>query len=408
MMLFWLSTFILVTIASLFIALPMIQKKVNNDQYLRDELNKAFYKDRLAELEDETQEGLVDNPQELIADLKQSLLDDVPSRSALSRESVVSGRLLFISATLLVVVLSYGLYAWYGYYPQVKHWQQVSANLPELSKKLMTPTPNGVELTDQEMQDLTLSLRTRLHYQPDDATGWLLLGRIGMANRDMQTAIGATRKAYELEPQDGDVQLGYAQSLILSNDEWDQNQARTLLLQLAQADYVDLRVFSLLAFDAFENGDYTNAIHYWQQMQEMIGPNDARYDMLTRSIESAKRSLSASTEAELSVKVTIHLADKVIVPNNGVLIVSVHSADGAPVPVAAGRYPLNQFPVTVVLDNSNSMLQGRDLSDLETLIVRARLDSDGNVATREEDWFGESAVVELGEHVELTIDTQYP
>lgn len=35
---------------------------------LRDELNKAFYKDRLVELEVEAEEGLVDNQQELIAD----------------------------------------------------------------------------------------------------------------------------------------------------------------------------------------------------------------------------------------------------------------------------------------------------------------------------------------------------
>ncbi|MGC9421814.1 c-type cytochrome biogenesis protein CcmI [Vibrio sp.] len=407
MTLFWLSTLILVIVASLFIAIPMSQRTNNNDQPLRDELNKAFYKDRLAELEAETQEGLVDDPQALITELKQSLLDDVPSRSELTRESMSAKGAIFVLAMLLMITLSYGLYAEYGSYSQVKHWQQVSASLPELSKKLMIPSPHGVELTDQEMQDLTLSLRTRLHYQPNDATGWLLLGRIGMANRDMQTAIGASKKAYELAPKDGDVQFGYAQALILSNDEWEQNQARTLLLKLAQADDVDLRVFSLLAFDAFENSDYTKAIAYWQLMQQMIGPNDTRYDMLTRSIESAQRNLSANRSPALSVKVTIRLADTVIVPKDGVLIVSIHSADGASIPVAAARYPLSQFPVTVLLDDSNSMLQGRDLSHLERLIVRARLDNDGNVATREGDWFGESSIVEIGDPVDITIDTQY-
>ncbi|NAW68732.1 c-type cytochrome biogenesis protein CcmI [Vibrio sp. V27_P1S3P104] len=407
MTLFWLSTLILVIVASLFIAIPMSQRTNNNDQPLRDELNKAFYKDRLAELEAETQEGFVDDPQALITDLKQSLLDDVPSRSELTRESMSAKGAIFVLAMLLMITLSYGLYAEYGSYSQVKHWQQVSASLPELSKKLMIPSPHGVELTDQEMQDLTLSLRTRLHYQANDATGWLLLGRIGMANRDMQTAIGASKKAYELAPKDGDVQFGYAQALILSNDEWEQNQARTLLLKLAQADDVDLRVFSLLAFDAFENSDYTKAIAYWQQMQQMIGPNDTRYDMLTRSIESAQRNLSANRSPALSVKVTVRLADTVIVPKDGVLIVSIHSADGASIPVAAARYPLSQFPVTVLLDNSNSMLQGRDLSQLERLIVRARLDNDGNVATREGDWFGESTIVEIGDPVDITIDTQY-
>lgn len=408
MILFWLSTLVLVVIATVFIAFPLIKKKANNDQHLRDELNKAFYKDRLAELEEEVQEGLVENPQELIADLKQSLLDDIPDQSRRTQESTISGWAILIPSVIVMVVLSYGLYTVYGHYSQVQHWQQVSAKLPELSKKLMAPpTERGVELTEQEIQDLTLSLRTRLHDQPDDASGWLLLGRIGMAHRDMQTAIGAMKKAYALNPKEGSIQLGYAQVLMLSNDEYEQSQARKLLHKLAQEEYVDLGVFSLLAFDAFELGDYANAIHYWTQMQQMIGPDDARYDMLTRSIESAQRNMAASKPEAQSVEVTIRLSDEVKIPANGVLIISIHSADGAPVPIAAGRYPVGRFPMTVSLDDTNSMMEGNQLSALESLIVRARLDSDGNVATRDNDWFGESSVVALGEPVDVLINTQY-
>jgi hypothetical protein len=53
------------------------------------------------------------------------------------------------------------------------------------------------------------------------------------------------------------------------------------------------------------------------------------------------------------------------------------------------------------------MMQGRKLSSLDGLIVRARIDSDGNVATRDGDWFGESQPAALGDTVELVIDQQY-
>ncbi|MGR5542546.1 tetratricopeptide repeat protein, partial [Vibrio campbellii] len=92
---------------------------------------------------------------------------------------------------------------------------------------------------------LTLALRTRLHYQPDDSTGWLLLGRIGLANRDVETSIGAMKKAFRLEPDNDDVKLGYAQALMLSQDDMDQETARVLLAELMQQEYVDLRVVSL-------------------------------------------------------------------------------------------------------------------------------------------------------------------
>ncbi|EKO3985393.1 c-type cytochrome biogenesis protein CcmI [Vibrio fluvialis] len=407
MTLFWISTLILVAIACVFIAIPLIQKKANNDAVLRDELNKAFYKDRLNELQEETAEGLVDNQQDLIADLKQSLLDDIPADKQATQQSQVSTLAVLVPSVLLVVLLSYGMYAKFGNYDKVEHWQQVSADLPQLTRKLMAPQGQGVELTDQEMEDLTLSLRTRLYYQPEDSTGWLLLGRIAMANRDMQTAIGAMKHAYALEPQDGDIQLGYAQALMLSDDEMDQTQARSILQRLAKRDYVDLRVYSLLAFDAFERADYPSAIEYWGLMQKMIGPNDSRYEMLTRSIDSAKRKMGEGVVEGKSVSVTISLADNVVLPQNAVLIVSVHSADGAPMPIAAARYPLSSFPRTVVLDDNNSMMQGRKLSDLSTLMVRVRIDTDGNVSTKYGDWFGESQPVNLGEPVEVVINKQY-
>ena len=402
---FWLSTLILTFIGCVFIILPIIKQKSNDDVALRDELNKALFKDRLSELQVETEEGLVDNEQELISDLKQSLLDDIPAESKVNGSSYISPALVLIPSILLVVVLSYAVYIKLGAADQVEQWQQVNANLPALSKKLMSP--NGEALTDDEMEDLTLALRTRLHYQPDDATGWLLLGRIALANRDIETAIGSMKKAYRLEPKDADVKLGYAQALMLSQDEIDQNQARSILTGLVQQDYVDLRVFSLLAFDAFERQDYPAAIKYWSLMQKMIGPQDSRYEMLARSIESAQGKMQQPDTDGGSVPVTIALDSSVTLPQNAVLIVSVHSADGAPMPVAAARYPLSQFPLKVTLDNRNSMVQGRQLSDLAQFIVRVRVDSDGNVSTKTGDWFGESAVVEMGQPVEVVINKQY-
>ncbi|CAK1703501.1 cytochrome c-type biogenesis protein CcmH [Vibrio crassostreae] len=406
MTLFWISTIILSLAAIFLIVLPFINKKANNDEMLRDELNKAFYKDRLVELEVEAEEGLVDNQQELIADLKQSLLDDVPAQEEMKKTQISTVGVV-VPSIILVVVVTYGMYFKFGALDKVQHWQEVSSNLPELSKKLMSS--EGGALTDDELEDLTLALRTRLHYQPKDSTGWLLLGRIALANRDAETAKDSMERAYKLEPKNEDVQLGFAQALMLSPDEADQNQARLILSRLIQNDYVDLRVFSLLAFDAFERQDYPGAVKYWSIMQQMIGPQDSRYEMLSRSIESAQKKMgdAMGVDQGKTVAVTLDLSTDVNADPNSVLIVSVHRADGSPMPIAAARYPLGTFPRTVVLDDGNSMLEGQELSSLETLMVRARLDTDGNVSTREGDWYGESEVVELGAPVTININKQY-
>lgn len=348
MTLFWISTIILSLAAIFLIVLPFINKKANNDEMLRDELNKAFYKDRLVELEVEAEEGLVDNQQELIADLKQSLLDDVPTQEEMKKTHISTVGVV-VPSIILVVVVTYGMYFKFGALDKVQHWQEVSSNLPELSKKLMSS--EGGALTDDELEDLTLALRTRLHYQPEDSTGWLLLGRIALANRDAETAKDSMERAYKLEPKNEDVQLGFAQALMLSPDEADQNQARLLLSRLIQNDYVDLRVFSLLAFDAFERQDYPGAVKYWSIMQQMIGPQDSRYEMLSRSIESAQQKMgnAMGVDQGKTVAVTLELSGDVNADPNSVLVVSVHRADGSPMPVAAARYPLGTFLVPLCL-----------------------------------------------------------
>lgn len=128
-----------------------------------------------------------------------------------------------------------------------------------------------VELTDQEMDDLTLALRSRLQYNEQDATGWVLLGRIGLANRDIETAIGALNKADKLMPGNNDIQLSLAQALMFSSDPADLQKADGILESLIKQPNVDLRVYSLLAFSAYENGDYGQAIDYWKQLQAKIG-----------------------------------------------------------------------------------------------------------------------------------------
>ncbi len=411
MMAFWIGSVVLLVVSCALIVYPLLKPKQIDEMAQRDDLNKAFFKDRLAELDSEDQAGIVGNKDDLVTDLKQSLLDDIPAEHKYAENKSASMKSLAVPLVIFMAVVSYGVYSLYGAHSKVAHWKEVENNLPLLSQKLMNP--NGVELTDQEMSDLTLALRSRLQYNQDDATGWVLLGRIGLANRDIETAIGALTKADKLMPNNGDIQLSLAQALMFSSDQADLQKADSILADLLKKPDVDLRVYSLLAFSAYENGNFAQAIDYWKQLQAKIGKDDDRYDMLTRSIQTAQRELDAQQNPQqravegTPVKVTISLAPQVKLPEQGVLIVSIHTADGAPMPVAAARYPISSFPITVVLDDSNSMIKERKLSSLSDIMVRARIDSDGNVSTKEGDWHGESLPIHLGDDVVISIDQQY-
>ncbi|MEZ8143421.1 c-type cytochrome biogenesis protein CcmI [Enterovibrio norvegicus FF-454] len=396
---FWLITALMVLVSVGLFVVPIYLGKDQDEAASRDELNKAFFRDRMDELEEETEEGLVDNQSELALELQQSLLDDIPEGDKAKTQNKVS-MLMLLPGVLILVGLSYSLYFLEGNQQQVVAWQETAERLPELSRRLMSDSEEP--MTDQEMADLTLSLRTKLSQTPDDAMGWLLLGRIGLANRDIQTAEGAMGKAYRLMPNDNDVKLGYAQSLMLSGDETNVETARNLLRQVIKKDHGNLQALSLLAFEAFERNAYDEAIAAWSTMKQLLPENDPRISMLDRSIARAQAQVGAGNGQTVSV--TISLDDAVGIPDEGVLIVSVHSADGAPMPVAAKRIPLSSFPLDVELTDADSMIPERLMSSLPNVLVKARIDRDGNVMTKEGDWFGESEPFALGGSSQIVIN----
>ena len=404
MTLFWISTLALIFVGVVFIVLPLWKAREQDDEARRDELNKAFYKDRLAELKEEDAEGLVNNQDELITELKQSLLDDIPAKEKAEQDNL-NARLFILPSIIIFVAITYGLYFKFGNIDKIEKWQEVSARLPELSKQLMNP--EGVSLSDSEMTNLTLALRTKLHNEPKDAMGWFLLGRIGMSNRDIDTSVGAMKKAYALEPTNVDIKLGYAQALMLSGDDAKADQATKMLKQVLRSDSTNLRALSLLAFSSFERQDYQGAVSAWKAMQMLIGPDDSRYEMLTRSIERAQSKISPEANLDKQVPITVNLGSNVTLPSQGVVIVSIHPADGSPMPVAAARIPLSRFPLKIMMSDDNNMIEQRKLSDMPNFIVRARIDQDGNVSTKDGDWYGESTVSTLGKNVSLEIDKQY-
>ncbi|MGF1680373.1 c-type cytochrome biogenesis protein CcmI [Photobacterium minamisatsumaniensis] len=404
MTLFWMITAFLVLIAGVLFVVPMYKGKEQNDDESRDELNKAFFKDRMDELKEENSEGLVVNQDELVAELQQSLLDDVPAQAAQAKSTV--SPVMLIPGLLVLVFVCYGMYMQTGSLDKVIAWKETVSRLPELSQRLMDE--QGADpLSDQEMDDITLALRTRLHDNPDDATGWLLLGRIGMANRDANTSQEALERAFRLDPNNAEVQLSYAQTLMMIGDPAQSERARLLLRTVIQQDHTNLRAMSLLAFDSFEKGDYEQAVAYWTMMKKLVGEDDSRAEMLNRSIERAQAQQSQGENTATSVSVTVELAPNVTLPPQGLVFVSVHSSDGSPMPIAAKRLPLSAFPLTLTLDDNDSMIPERPMTSLPEYIIKARIDADGSLMSKEGDWYGQSEVVVLGDSTNVTIDKQY-
>lgn len=454
MTMFWIASLVLTLGMSLFVIIPLLKPRLEDQKTQRDELNKAFYKDRLAELDAEDDAGIIENKDELILDLKTSLLDDIPQEQNQAKAEAIAAAKFVIPSVIVIFALSYALYMKFGAMDEMKNWQASVDRLPTLANKYLTSTTEP--LTQNEMEDLILGLRTKLYETPDQIEGWLFLGQIGLNVQSPELAVGAMKHAIKLAPTDKNVMLSYARALSMSDSPNDHNKSLEVLHKLLEYKDVDPSVYSLVAFNAFEQGDYQQAADYWTQMLDVVPKDDSRYNMIEKSIAMAKARLNggemtmpahhgqaqaaqepatqakpdssaeavtqvetvtqaetaqtkpAEKIAEGTIQATITLDPKLKLPEQGFLIVSVHPASGAPMPLAAARYPLTDFPVTVTLDDSNGMMQGQKVSDLEEYVVKARIDQDGDVGTKDGDLFGVSSIIKKGDATSLTINQEYP
>lgn len=192
-------------------------------------------------------------------------------REPLPADTPVSGARagwgVYVPGVVIALAVSAGSYALTGSYPQVRAWQQATAQAPGLLDRALDPAAQP--LNEEEMARLALGLRTRLQ-------------------RDPGTATGAYANAYRLAPDNRGAALGYAEALTRSSDPEDNRRGGELLRRLVSRDHTDIRVLSLYAFSAFEQGRSGEAVAAWEMMLKLLPAGDARRAVIERSIRLAQ------------------------------------------------------------------------------------------------------------------------
>jgi len=403
-MAFWLMIIVLLVGAAALLVVPAMRHSGKNTAASRDALNKAFYQDRLHELEQDEEQGVVAERPELVKELQQNLLNDIPGQQETQAKPI--NRWALVPGVVLLVVVTVGFYLKTGGLAQVLDWQQVEAQMPELRARVANERAQPLSM--EEIARLGLGLRTALQQDDRNINDWMMLGRVGMALNNATTATQAFAHAYQLDPNSLEVRLGYAEVLTRSNDPEDNKQATQMLRKMIAEDHTNLRVLSLLAFNAFEQGDFKQAIGAWQVMLKLLPANDQRAEVIKRSIEQAKTQAGGET-VKLAVNVTLSPQATNALPQQGTLVISV--TDGTnPVPVAVKQLPLSRFPLSFSLDDSNAMMPERLLSAQHQVKVRVRISQDGLATPQAGDWFGESALQNFSgkEQIDVQINKQVP
>ncbi|MFM5585385.1 c-type cytochrome biogenesis protein CcmI [Aeromonas rivipollensis] len=400
---FWIVIAALLALASLALILPLWRGE-GRQSISRSALNKQLYRQRLREIGEEREQGILAEESESLVELQRSLLDDIPD----VEQSARGGKsLTWIPGVLVLVVVSLGLYYQLGAWQEVSRWQDASSRLGELSNRILVE--RDAEVTEQDLLDFTLGLRTRLKDEPNDYRGWLLLGRLTLDGNDPEMAREALERAYSLAPQKAMVAVPYAQALMMTGEEARADQ----LLQAAIAqDPANIEARSVHAFMALQKEDFQTALVRWRAMLPLLEKGSTRHAMVERSIEYAEQQLrqrgiavtaapaaqAGQGNAQVVVKegeypLHITLAPGIQLPEDAHLFVFAVIPNGPPMPIAVKRIPSPQLPLTLSLGDGDAMIEGSKLAAYPELQFKARLSRGGNVMNKEGAFEGVSVTV---------------
>ncbi len=264
-MAFWLIICVLLAGAAALLVVPAMRHG-KQSAATRDALNKAFYQDRLSELEQDEQQGVVAERPELVKELQQNLLNDIPAEQMAQAKPI--NRWALAPGVLLLLAVTVGFYLKTGGLAQVLDWRLVQAQMPELRERVANERAKPLSM--EEIARLGLGLRTALQQDDRNINDWMMLGRVGMALNNATTATQAFAHAYQLDPNSLEVRLGYAEVLTRSNDPEDNKQATQLLRRMIAENHSDPRVLSLLVSrdlyaalgEELEDGSWAVRLYY--------------------------------------------------------------------------------------------------------------------------------------------------
>ena len=364
----------------------------------RDQLNQTFYHQRLHELEEDEGQGVVADRPEMVRELQETLLLDIPQVPP--RPVRHSSRWVLLPGVMMLVLVSLGFYLKTGGLQQVMGWQRVQNELPALRAQVMDPQARPLSM--EQLARLALGIRSQLQTDPARLDNWKMLGRLGMVLNNAAMASQAFRHALQLAPGDLDAKISYADVLTRSNDPQDNREALLMLKPMAVQYATNLQVLGLLAFNAYNQQDYAQAIESWNKMLSLLPAGDHRVTMIQRSIEQAK-SESGRDNSHLALTITLSSEAEKMLPKDGVLYISV--SDGiSQVPVAVKKIPLSHFPLSITLDDSTAMMPDRLLSAQHQVQVRVRISRDGSAYPSPGDWYGLSEITPFAGQQQLAVE----
>ena len=400
-MIFLLIAGVLVLIAFLLILPPLWRKQTVQATDL-DERNILIARHRLAELKENLRLGGLSQAQydEQLADLEQALSDDLDIISH-AGTAQSQGRWIIYVLALGLPLLAGSLYLTLGNYQAVSHGAEMAVD------------PDTLKLA--EINKMVGGLAEKLKTSPDDAQGWLMLGRSYKVLEQHAKAVDAFANAYRLLGDQAEIMLLYADALAYANDKNLTGKPTELVFKALALEPDNMNALWLGGMAKAQQGDTATAATLWKKLVALLPPgSDSQQEIqgLLAKIESEAPQSTAQSEAtqpanvsDAAIAVQVSLAaelQKSTSPGDTVFVYA-QALSGPKMPLAIVRKQVSDLPLSVSLTDAMAMMPTMKLSNFSEVKLLARISKSGNAMSQPGDLIGVIEQVALADKNTHTI-----
>ncbi|HST44543.1 MAG TPA: tetratricopeptide repeat protein [Luteimonas sp.] len=292
--------------------------------------------------------------------------------------------------------------------------------------------PRGIEggAAPASAAEAIAALQAELTRNPAQAEGWALLARAQVAQGDADAASESFTRALALTPDDPVllVEAALARAQADETRRFD-DPALAMLRRALAIDSRSQRARWFLGVALRQRGDDAGAAAAWERLLPEVDAATAgslRQQIDIARIAAGQPALPAVATAPPVPPGTVVMAppaagirlrvtlDPAFVAGPGMdddatVFVLARIPGGPPMPVAAERLRLGDLPASLVLDDGDSPMPTRRLSELRAVEVLARLSASGTATRQAGDVESDAVQVTLpatGAVVELVIGTR--
>jgi cytochrome c-type biogenesis protein CcmH len=300
----------------------------------------------------------------------------------------------------------------------------------------MTASTGTTSAAASDMSSAISSLKKKLEGNPNDADGWLLLGRAYESVERNTEAASALKEAYRLAPRRPEIEIAYAEAMALTSPTRQlTGEPLRMIRHAMESDPSNQDGLWLIGMSDYQGGRYAEAIASWEKIKSQLSPDSDVLESVTKmiadanvrlgggSLPAADMSLVAQGGASTSpgnvaaglgpklvVEVSLPAEQRSRVSPGDTLFVYAKAVDGPPMPIAVQKLKASDLPATVELTDGMGMMPTMNLSQFEQVTVTARISKTGNAITQSGDLQGMSANVRVDrkEPLRIVIDKTAP